>query len=124
MELENNFLFDGLSQLIAGFVIFFTVLIFIYSLGYVKSRRLSYYFWFFITALSSLAVVVTRNIWLIIVLWGFLALALYQLINIYPGEKSSATAKKTLIIVGGSDGFLLVGFLLYVYLTRICVLHR
>jgi formate hydrogenlyase subunit 3/multisubunit Na+/H+ antiporter MnhD subunit len=117
MELESNFLFDGLSRCIGSFVIFFTVLIFIYSLGSIKNRRGVYYFWFFITAVSSLAVVLTRNVWLIIVLWGFLALALYQLINIYSGAKIQDAAKKTLIIVGGSDGFLLVGFLLYVYLT-------
>jgi formate hydrogenlyase subunit 3/multisubunit Na+/H+ antiporter MnhD subunit len=119
MDCRNIFIFDPLSQLIGFFVLFFTLLIFIYSLGAIKTRRFEYYSWFFLTAAASLGVVFSRNIIAIIIFWGVLGLTLFRLINLYSDSNKEAaiTAKKTFIIVGGSDGFLLLGFLSYIHLT-------
>ncbi len=117
MMCDGVFIFDGLSKFVGSFVLFFTAIIFIYSLRSIRSNSFEYYLWFFLTALASLGVVFTRNIWLIIILWGFLGLALFQLINIKPSTSAAAIAKKTFIIVGGSDGLMLLGFVIYNYLT-------
>ncbi|MEI8350211.1 MAG: proton-conducting transporter membrane subunit [Candidatus Omnitrophota bacterium] len=119
MDFRKNLFFDPLSQLIGILIVFFTVIIFIYSLGFIKTKKIQYYIWFFLTALSSLGVAFSSNLILIVIFWGFLGLALFQLINLYSESNSiiASVAKKTFIIVGGSDGFLLFGFLLYTYLT-------
>jgi formate hydrogenlyase subunit 3/multisubunit Na+/H+ antiporter MnhD subunit len=89
----------------------------IYSAGFLKSRRITYYIWFFLTMIASLGVVFSDNIILIAVFWGFLGLSLFKLINLYDDENASSIAKKTFIIIGATDGFLLFGFLLYNFLT-------
>lgn len=119
MDYKSILIFDPLSQLVGFFILLFTLLIFIYSLGAIKSRRFEYYSWFFLTAAASLGVVFSRNLISIAVFWGFLGLALFRLINLYSNvnKEAAAAAKKTFIIVAGSDGFLLLGFLLYIHLT-------
>lgn len=114
---NNLFLVDPLSILISIFICFFTAILFIYSLGFIKTRRFSYYIWFFATAVASLGVALSNHLIIIIVFWGFLGLAIFRLINIYSDAQAARAAKKTFIIVGGSDGFLLFGMLLYIKLT-------
>ncbi|RKY28218.1 MAG: hypothetical protein DRP61_02295 [Candidatus Omnitrophota bacterium] len=110
-------IFDGLSKFIGVFVVLFTVLIFIYSLAFIKRRRFYYYFWFILTFLASLGVVFSSNFVLILIFWGFLGLSLFSLINLDRTSQQADTAKKTFIIVGGSDAFLLLGFLILTYLS-------
>lgn len=117
MDYKSIFIFDPLSQLVGFFVLFFTLLVFIYSLGAIKNKRLEYYSWFFVTAIVSLGVVFSRNLFAILICWGFLGLSLFKLVNLYAGEQIAKAAKKTFIIVAGSDGFLLLGFLLYIHLS-------
>ncbi len=114
---SNIFIFDGLSLFVGVFIVFFTVIIFIYSLGFIKKNKLDYYVWFFATSFASLGVVFSRNVWLLLVFWGFLGLALFELVNLSDSDKTSLVAKKTFIIVGGSDGLMLLGFIIYMYLT-------
>ncbi|MDD5195345.1 MAG: proton-conducting transporter membrane subunit [Candidatus Omnitrophica bacterium] len=114
---SDFFLIDSLSKLIGIFVVFFTVIIFIYSLGFIKTKKLSYYFWFFVTALASLGVCFSNNLILITIFWGFLGLTLFQLISLHSEANMPSVAKKAFIIVAGSDGFLLFGFLLYASLS-------
>mgnify|MGYP000008670781 CR=1 FL=1 len=111
------FLVDDLSKFIGFFVILFTLLIFVYSLFYIKKNRFSYYLWFFLTSFVSLLAVFSNHIFLLLIFWGFLALTLFKLINFYSQDKVAAVAKKTFIIVGGTDSFLLLGFVLYLYLN-------
>ncbi|MCM8823065.1 MAG: hypothetical protein NC822_00095 [Candidatus Omnitrophica bacterium] len=115
MIISDLFILDNLSKLVATFISFFILIILIYSFGYIKERKFSYYFWFLITGILSIGVVFTRNVWIVISLWGFLGFTLFQLINL--SDDASSTAKKTFIIVGGSDGLMLLGFILYAYLT-------
>ncbi len=115
--MQDLFIFDGLSKFIGVFVVLFTILIFIYSLGFIKRRRFYYYFWFTLTFLASLGVVFSSNFILLLIFWGFLGLSLFCLINLERSSLQADTAKKTFIIVGGSDGFLLLGFLILTYLS-------
>ncbi|MFA5008376.1 MAG: proton-conducting transporter membrane subunit [Candidatus Omnitrophota bacterium] len=117
MDFKNLFIFDSLSKLVGFFIVLFTILISIYSARFIKSRKITYYIWIFLTAIMSLGVIFADNLILITIFWGFLGLSLFKLINLYDDENASNTAKKTFIIIGATDGFLLFGFLLYNFLT-------
>jgi formate hydrogenlyase subunit 3/multisubunit Na+/H+ antiporter MnhD subunit len=108
---------DNLSKLIIFFISLFAVLILLYSLVYIKKGRVrNYYPWFLITLGCSYGAVLSDNLIIFIIFWGILGITLYKLI---PGsdEKSSAAAKKTLILIGASDTIMLVGIALLWRLT-------
>ncbi len=117
MDLKSLFIFDGLSKFVGFFVLFFGAVLFFYSLGFIKERKGSYYLWYFLTLASSLGAVFSKDLILLLVFWGFLGLTLFKLINLYSNKDASFWAKKTFIIIGGSDGFLLLGILLYFILS-------
>lgn len=101
---------DNLGKFITLAVCFFGVLILIYSLAYLDRNRSprNYYPWFLITIGLSAGAVLTDNLLLFITFWGFLGLTLYKLIKA-DDELSSSAAKKTLIMVGSSDGIMILG---------------
>jgi formate hydrogenlyase subunit 3/multisubunit Na+/H+ antiporter MnhD subunit len=108
---------DNLSRLIIIFISLFTILILLYSLMYIKGGRVrNYYPYFLITMGCSYGAVLADNLLLFIGFWGVLGLTLYKLI---PGndEESSATAKKTLILIGASDSIMILGIALIWRLT-------
>lgn len=108
---------DNLSKLIILFISIFAFLILLYSLAYIKQGRIkNYYPWFLITLGCSYGAVLADNLLLFITFWGILGITLYKMI---PGrdEQSSATAKKTLILIGASDTILIVGIAMLWRLT-------
>jgi formate hydrogenlyase subunit 3/multisubunit Na+/H+ antiporter MnhD subunit len=111
------FRFDNLSKLISVFISLFAVLILLYSMTYIKERRVpGYYSWFLLTIGCSFGAVLSDNLLLFLTFWGILGITLYKLI---PGksEESSATAKKTLILIGASDTIMIIGIALLWKLT-------
>jgi formate hydrogenlyase subunit 3/multisubunit Na+/H+ antiporter MnhD subunit len=118
----NSSFFNPLFKLdpLSGFVILaiglFSILILVYSLRFIKKQRLQYYTYIILTALASGGAVLANNLILLLVFWGFLGLTLYLLIN--RGEANpEAAAKKTFIIVGGSDALMLLGIGIIYYLS-------
>ncbi|MDM8002818.1 MAG: proton-conducting transporter membrane subunit [Bacteroidota bacterium] len=112
-----TFTIDGLSRLIILFIGILSLLVLLYSLIYNRSRGSDHYFsWFMITLGASCGAVFSDNLILFILFWGLLGITLYKLI---PGkdEKSSAAAKKTMILIGASDTIMLVGIALVWRLT-------
>jgi multicomponent Na+:H+ antiporter subunit A len=108
---------DNLSKLIVIFISIFSILILLYSLVYIKDGRAkNYYPYFLVTIGCSYGTVLADNLLLFIIFWGILGITLYKLI---PGnsEESSATAKKTLILIGASDSIMLIGIALIWRLT-------
>jgi formate hydrogenlyase subunit 3/multisubunit Na+/H+ antiporter MnhD subunit len=108
---------DNLSRLIVLFISLFSFLILLYSLVYIKEGRAkNYYPYFLITIGCSCGAVLSDNLLLFITFWGILGITLYKLI---PGnsEESSATAKKTLILIGASDSIMLIGIAIIWKLT-------
>ena len=100
---------DSLSKLIILFISLFTFLILLYSLIYIKAEDVkNYYPYFLITLGCSYGAVLSDNLLLFIFFWGVLGITLYKLINGHD-EESSATAKKTLILIGASDSIMIVG---------------
>lgn len=88
------------SQLV---ILLISVLVFIYSIG---RKPLNIVWWLLGTA-SALVVVSTRHWLVLLTAWGILGAVLYFALVPF----SSEAAKKTLIIIGGADVFLLVGAL-------------
>ena len=108
---ESFFTFsvDNLSKLIIIFISLFGILILLYSIVYIRKGRVrNYYPWFLITLGCSYGAVLSDNLVLFLIFWGILGITLYKLI---PGrdEESSATAKKTLILIGASDSIMIIG---------------
>ncbi|MCM8804532.1 MAG: hypothetical protein NC833_04705, partial [Candidatus Omnitrophica bacterium] len=111
-------LIDKLSSFISIFISLFTILTIIYGFSYYKNfensnRYYSYILW---TLTFSTGAIFLNNLILFSVFWGFLAITLYLLLNIGDYE-NSYPAKKTMIIVGGSDSFLIFGICGLIFLT-------
>jgi len=106
-----TFRFDSLSNFVGIFVAIFSVLIILYSFGFMRHKKglIRYYLYTILTALASLGVVFANNLILFMALWGFLGLLLYLLIGFGEKERTSATAKKTFIIIGGADALMILG---------------
>jgi multicomponent Na+:H+ antiporter subunit A len=100
---------DNLSKLIVLLISLFGFLILLYSIVYMKGDRIkNYYPWFLITLGCSYGAVVSDNLILFLTFWGILGITLYKLIQ-GTSEESSATAKKTLILIGASDSIMIIG---------------
>ena len=104
---------DNLSGFVALFIGIFGFLVVIYSLGFFKDKKLSnfYYPSILVSIGASFGVAVASNFLVLLVFWGILGTTLYLLIN-ESGADASSAAKKTFIIVGGSDALLLLGICL------------
>jgi formate hydrogenlyase subunit 3/multisubunit Na+/H+ antiporter MnhD subunit len=103
---------DSLSKLIVVFISLFTILILIYSIVYIKEGRIrNYYPYFLITLGCAYGAVLADNLLLFVTFWGVLGITLYKLIQCGE-ETSSATAKKTLILIGASDSIIIIGIAL------------
>ena len=101
---------DSLSKLITLFIGALGFLFLIYSLGYIKkeSKLKGYYSYFLITLGAAVGAVLTDNFIVFIFFWGILGLTLYKLTN-NDDDKGTSAAKKSMIIIGASDSFLILG---------------
>jgi formate hydrogenlyase subunit 3/multisubunit Na+/H+ antiporter MnhD subunit len=68
----------------------------------------NYYAYILATIAGSIGAVLANNLLLFIGFWGFLAITLYLLIAI-GGNEAKGAAKKTFVIIGGTDALMLVG---------------
>lgn len=113
-----RFNIDGLAQITVLLTGLFGLLIAVYSIRGVNQndRCSNFHSYFLITLGISLGTLMADNLLLFIFLWGILALTLYKLIPAYD-EKSSAAAKKTIIMIGSSDGIMILGIAILYTLT-------
>lgn len=117
------FRLDNLSGFVVLAIALFGFLIVLYSLKIVTAEKYDvtkYYAYILWTLAASFGAVLVNNLVLLIVFWGFVGLTLYLLIQI--GRSSvnvdaSAAAKKTFIIIGGSDCLMIFGIGLLWLLT-------
>ncbi len=104
-----SFCLDGLSKLIILFISLLSLLVVIYSTAYKTSTVMrNFYAWFLITLGFSFGAVLANNLLLFIICWGILGISLYRLTN-GKDPTSSEAAKKTLILIGASDGIMILG---------------
>lgn len=106
--------FDNLSTFVATFVGIFSLLIILYSVGFMRNKAglVRYYSYIILTFVASLGAVFSNNLVLFMVFWGILALTLYLLIGFGDRKRTAATAKKTFIIIGAADALMLLGLAL------------
>ncbi|MCM8795654.1 MAG: hypothetical protein NC928_03090 [Candidatus Omnitrophica bacterium] len=116
VSLYPYFKLDNLNSFIVLAIGLFSVLTLVYSLKFIKRHLFQYYTYIILTALAAGAAVLTNNLLLLSVFWGVLGLTLYLLVNLGENDASSV-AKKTFIIVGGSDVLMLLGIGIIYYLT-------
>ena len=114
MTIEELFRVDTLSIFVGGFVCLFSVLTILYSFAFMKGRRglFRYYIYIIFTCLASLGAIFSADLLIFIVFWGFLGLLLYLLIGFGRKENTPYTAKKSFIIIGGTDALMLLGLAL------------
>lgn len=110
---------DNLAAFVALFIGLFGVLITFYSVHFMKDHESPnvYYAYILWTIGGSLGAVFSNNLVLLLGFWGFLGLTLYVLISA-GGRKSAQAAKKTFIIIGGSDAAMLLGIAAIWHLTH------
>ncbi|MBU1694809.1 MAG: hypothetical protein KKC51_12715 [Verrucomicrobia bacterium] len=104
---------DGLSAFVLLATAVFGLLITVYSVGFMKgkARLREYYAYVLWTLGASLGAVMANDLVLLLILWGFLGITLYLLIGI-AGPDAADAAKKSFIIIGGSDCILMLGVVL------------
>jgi formate hydrogenlyase subunit 3/multisubunit Na+/H+ antiporter MnhD subunit len=97
---------------------FFTFLIVIYSLKFMAgSDKLGIYYGNILLSLGAAAGVLFASDYLTLLLfWGVLGITLYLLIGV-GGDRAAGAARKTLVIVGGSDALMIFGLGLIFALT-------
>ncbi len=110
---------DYLSIFVGIFIVFFSLLVILYSLGFMRGRKglPGYYLYIILTMVASLGAVFSNNLIIFIVFWGFLGLLLYLLIGFGQRENTAYTAKKSFIIIGGTDAFMILGLAFIWHLT-------
>jgi len=109
---------DVLSAFILLAVAFFGLIIAIYSVGYMKGREShrEYFTYLLWTLGVSCGVVLANDLLFLLVCWGFLGLTLYLMAGI-AGSGAAEAARKSLMIIGGTDALMLFGIVIYWHLT-------
>ncbi|UCG43663.1 MAG: NADH-quinone oxidoreductase subunit L [candidate division WOR-3 bacterium] len=107
------FRLDSLSGFILLFVAVFGVLILLFSFRYMKHWRgtRGYYFYMMLTLAGSYAVLLSANLFTLLIFWGALLVVLYGILLV--GRRGAEKAAgKALVIVGLGDFAMLLGIAL------------
>jgi formate hydrogenlyase subunit 3/multisubunit Na+/H+ antiporter MnhD subunit len=104
----------SLSLLCAAFAAMFLILVVIYSIRSMKGVKglWRYYFYLAATFVLALGVLFTTNFMILLVFWGLLGLLLFLLIGFGTDKGTAEAARKTMIVIGGTDALLLLGIVL------------
>lgn len=106
------FIADNLSAFIGIGIALFAFLVAVYSFGFVEKSFGRYFGYLLITLGSSFGVAFTNNLIVLLVFWGMLAALLYLMVNMSGTDRAAYSAKKALIIIGGTDALMLFGIAL------------
>jgi len=117
----QNILWLRLDNL-SGFILLasglFGFLITLYSLKFMKGKLSGLYYGSLLWTLgAACGALLANHLIALLVFWGFLGITLYLLV-LTGGEKAGASAKKTLVIVGGTDALILLGILFIRSITK------
>jgi formate hydrogenlyase subunit 3/multisubunit Na+/H+ antiporter MnhD subunit len=118
------FTVDNLSGLACIGVSFFAVLITLYSFSFIEKDTSKYFSYVLMTLGSALGAVFSNNFIMLLIFWGMLAALLYLLVSIQGTDKAAASAKKSMIIIGGTDAFMILGIGLIWKLTGTFVMDK
>lgn len=109
---------DALSSFVLLWVGFFGLIMILYSLGFMRGKPnlKQYYAYMLWTLAGAYGAVLANDLIVLLAFWGWLGLTLYMLIGV-GGGKASGAAKKTMIIVGGTDALLVLAVAIVWVLT-------
>lgn len=116
---------DPLAKLIILLSAMFGVLISLYSMVYINRQKINgnYYGHFLITLGATSGAILSDNLILFLLFWGILGITLYKLIR-GDNEESSAAAEKSLILIGASDGIMLLGIVIIWMIAHSLSMHE
>jgi len=121
ISIDMGILLDPISVMMIVIVTFISLMVHIYSLGYMKGEpRISTYFSFLsLFTFSMLGLVLSTNIFQIYIFWELVGVSSFLLIGFYY-EKPSAVAasKKAFIVTRFADLGFLIGILVLSYYTQ------
>ena len=108
---------DKLSFLMLASILVISMIILLYSLkGMDKKTEKNFHVLFPLTVGVCMGTVISVNMWALMVFWGLSGVFLYLFGLIGNGKDNSESAKKTFLVVGGSDVLLILGLVLLRYL--------
>ncbi len=110
---------DAITRVMLFWTTFFAWIICLYAKGYFKEKTTAALFYglSLITLGITYFTFLSDHLVLLAIGWGLLGLCLYLMVGM-AGDCSKEAAKKTFIIVGGSDLFMIVGIVLLFHLTK------
>ncbi|MCX6151290.1 MAG: proton-conducting transporter membrane subunit [Ignavibacteriales bacterium] len=117
--LFNNVVFaaDQMSLFVLIFIQLLSIIILIFSLkGISKAIEKRFFILYPLTLAFCNGTVVSQNSISFLIFWGLSGLALYMFALLGKTQEAPSTAKKTFIIVGGSDAFLIMGLVIMWFL--------
>src|SRR3989338_6770457 len=101
------FMADNLSALAGIGISFFAFLTALYSFGFIEKNNGRYFGYVLMALGSSLGAVFANNLIVLVAFWGFLAALLYLLVSIQGRQRAPESAKKALIMIGGTDALMI-----------------
>ncbi len=118
--IEMGLLLDPLSVMMLIVISTVSLMVHIYSLGYMKGEKgfQRYYAFLSLFTFSMLGLVVATNIFQMYIFWELVGVSSYLLIGFYYTKPAAiAASKKAFIVTRFADLFFLIGILLYGYYT-------
>jgi formate hydrogenlyase subunit 3/multisubunit Na+/H+ antiporter MnhD subunit len=109
---------DELSKFILLWIAIFGLAMMLYSVGFMRGKKnlKTYYAYSLMSLGAACGAVMAADMLVLLAMWGFLGLTLYMLVS-SAGYQASSAAKKTMIVVGGSDALLTFGIVLLWMMT-------
>jgi NADH-quinone oxidoreductase subunit L len=118
LSIDMGIILDSISVMMLVVVSFISLMVHIYSVGYMKGEeRVTTYFSFLsLFTFSMLALVVSSNIFQIYIFWELVGVSSYLLIGFYYQKPSAvAASKKAFIVTRFADLGFLVGILILAF---------
>ncbi|MDI1356124.1 MAG: NADH-quinone oxidoreductase subunit L [bacterium] len=120
LSIDMGLLLDPISVMMIVIVTFISLMVHVYSLGYMKGdARISTYFSFLsLFTFSMLGLVLASNIFMMYIFWELVGVSSFLLIGYYYDKPSAvAASKKAFIVTRFADLGFLIGILVLSYYT-------
>lgn len=120
LSIDMGFMIDPISMMMIVVVTFVSLMVHIYSLGYMKGeeRFSTYYAYLGLFTFSMLGLVLSSNIFQIYIFWELVGVSSFLLIGYYYDKPSAVAAcKKAFIVTRFADLGFLVGILVLSYVS-------
>ncbi|HYV95346.1 MAG TPA: proton-conducting transporter membrane subunit [Chitinophagales bacterium] len=121
VSIDMGILLDPISVMMLVVITFVSLMVHIYSLGYMKGeeRFATYYAFLSLFTFSMLGLVLSSNIFQIYIFWELVGISSYLLIGFYYDRPSAvAAAKKAFVVTRFADLGFLIGILILAFYSE------